>query len=57
MEPGSVVEAVVLDVGKTECLVELSLKPEFINKSEKEKSRKEAKKVKVFHPASLTDLL
>ncbi|XP_021893902.1 rRNA biogenesis protein RRP5 isoform X2 [Carica papaya] len=44
LEPGSVVEAVVLDVGKTECLVELSLKPEFINKSEKEKSRKEAKK-------------
>ncbi|KAL2326887.1 hypothetical protein Fmac_020314 [Flemingia macrophylla] len=57
LEAGSVVEALVLDVAKTERLVDLSLKPEFINKSKessithinKKKRRREASKDLVLH--------
>ncbi|KAL6563943.1 hypothetical protein OROHE_005183 [Orobanche hederae] len=45
MESNSVIRAAVLDVSKIERLVDLSLKPEFINRAKKESSRsKELKK-------------
>ncbi|TKY53223.1 RRP5-like protein [Spatholobus suberectus] len=57
LESGSVVEALVLDVAKAERLVDLTLKPEFINRSKessisrtnKKKRRKEALKDLVLH--------
>ncbi|XP_020233818.1 rRNA biogenesis protein RRP5 [Cajanus cajan] len=57
LEAGSVVEALVLDVAKAERLVDLTLKPEFINKSKessishtnKKKRRREASKDLVLH--------
>lgn len=44
VEKGSVVEALVLDVAKAEGLVELTLKPEFINRSREKKSTSKTKK-------------
>ncbi|KAL2664255.1 hypothetical protein AAZV13_02G147900 [Glycine max] len=57
LESGSVVEALVLDVAKADKLVELTLKPEFINRSKesstshtnKKKRRREASKDLVLH--------
>ncbi|XP_027363474.1 rRNA biogenesis protein RRP5 [Abrus precatorius] len=58
VERGSVVEALVLDVAKAERLVDLSLKPEFINRSKernsisrtnKKKRQREASKDLVLH--------
>ncbi|KAL2998416.1 hypothetical protein AAZX31_09G097500 [Glycine max] len=57
LESGSIVEALVLDVGKADKLVELTLKPEFINRSKessisrtnKKKRRREASKDLVLH--------
>lgn len=39
VESNSVIQAAVLDVSKIERLVDLSLKPEFINRAKKESSR------------------
>lgn len=44
METGSTVLAAVLDVAKTERLVDLSLKAEFINKSREETSGTQSRK-------------
>ncbi|KAK7392757.1 hypothetical protein VNO78_21204 [Psophocarpus tetragonolobus] len=57
LESGSVVEALVLDVAKAEGLVELTLKPEFINRSKessishsnKKKRRREVLRDLVLH--------
>ncbi|XP_027934864.1 rRNA biogenesis protein RRP5 isoform X1 [Vigna unguiculata] len=57
LESGSEVEALVLDVAKTERLVDLTLKPEFFNSSNessisrtnKKKRRREASKELVLH--------
>ncbi|PNY04593.1 protein RRP5, partial [Trifolium pratense] len=46
LEKGSVVEAFVLDVAKTEKLVDLSLKPEFMNISREKSSTRHTKKKK-----------
>ena len=47
LETGSIVQAAVLDVAKAERLVDLSLKPEFIEKSREESSKGQThKKVK-----------
>lgn len=43
--PGSVVNAVVLDLSRAERLVDLSLKPELINNLNKEVSNSQSKKV------------
>ena len=49
METGSVVQAAVLDVAKAECLVDLSLKPEFVEKSQKGSSKGQThRKVKPY---------
>lgn len=48
MEKGSVVEAFVLDVARAERLVDLTLKPEFINRSGERSSITHTKK-KVEH--------
>lgn len=34
METGSIIKAVVLDVSKMECLVDLTLKPDIVNRLE-----------------------
>lgn len=44
VEAGSIVRAVVLDVAKSEHLVDLSLKPEFIGKLKEESFRSQAHK-------------
>ncbi|KAL3625500.1 hypothetical protein CASFOL_030954 [Castilleja foliolosa] len=46
LESNSVIRAAVLDVSKIERLVELSLKPEFINRAKEESSRSKAHKKK-----------
>lgn len=51
LESGSVVEALVLDVAKAERLVDLTLKPEFINRS-KESSISHSNKKKRLREAS-----
>lgn len=48
MEKHSVVRAAVLDVSRTERLVDLSLKPEFVNKTKEENSTSKTLK-KVCH--------
>lgn len=48
MERGSVVEALVLDVARAERLVDLTLKPELINRSRERSSMSHTKK-KVEH--------
>ena len=48
LEIGSVVEALVLDVAKAERLVDLTLKPEFINRSKERSSISHSSK-KVEH--------
>lgn len=45
LEHGSVVHAVVLDISRTERLVDLSLRPDLINNSTKEVSNSQSKKV------------
>lgn len=45
MVPGSVVNAVVLDISRAERLVDLSLRPELINNLTKEVSNSQLKKV------------
>lgn len=51
MEKGSAVEAFVLDVAKAERLVDLTLKPEFINISKKSSISHTKKKVEHLFPA------
>lgn len=47
VETGSTIQAAVLDVSKTERLVDLSLKPELVDKRKgQNSSRKTSKKVK-----------
>lgn len=48
LESGSVVEALVLDVAKADKLVELTLKPEFINRSKESSTSHTNKKVGIF---------
>lgn len=49
LETGSIVQAAVLDVAKAERLVDLSLKPEFVDKSQEESSKGQIqKKVKPY---------
>jgi hypothetical protein len=51
LEKGSVVEAFVLDVAKAEKLVDLTLKPEFMNISrEKSSTSHTKKKVELLFP-------
>ena len=45
-ERGSTVQAVVLDVAKTERLVDLSLKPEFLDRHKEDSSNSQADKKK-----------
>lgn len=50
VEIGSVIRAVVLDVAKAERLVDLSLRPELIDKSKEQSSSKNSqKKVKLVN--------
>lgn len=51
MEKGSAVEAFVLDVAKAERLVDLTLKPEFINISKESSISHTKKKVEHLFPA------
>ena len=51
LESGSIVEALVLDVGKADKLVELTLKPEFINRSKESSISRTNKKVGIFFSA------
>lgn len=47
METGSTIQAAVLDISKTERLVDLSLKPELVDKcKEKDSSKPASRKVK-----------
>jgi len=55
LEGGSVVEALVLDVAKAERLVDLTLKPEFFNRSQESSISRINKKVNIlscFSPIS-----
>ncbi|PHU22743.1 hypothetical protein BC332_07850 [Capsicum chinense] len=45
VETGSSIRTAVLDVSKIECLVDLSLKPAFVNKSKKETTNSQTQKV------------
>lgn len=45
VETGSSIRTAVLDVSKIERLVDLSLKPAFVNKSKKETTNSQAQKV------------
>jgi len=48
LESGSEVEALVLDVAKTERLVDLTLKPEFFNSSNESSISRTNKKVSIL---------
>ncbi|KAK6244021.1 hypothetical protein QUC31_010430 [Theobroma cacao] len=52
LETGSIVQAAVLDVAKAERLVDLSLKPEFVDKSQEESSKGQIQKKKRKREAS-----
>ena len=55
METGSIVQAAVLDVAKAERLVDLSLKPEFVEKFREESSKGSTqKKVKPYFLLSIS---
>lgn len=43
VETGSIIQAVVLDVAKAEHLVDLSLKPEFVNNLKQESSKSQTR--------------
>lgn len=49
VETGSIVQAVVLDVSKMERLVDLSLKPEFVDRSKQGSSKVESHKKVIIY--------